>query len=414
MNKHLLLILLFLGSLTLHAQFSGNALDFDGSDDAVTITGVPSILATPGNYDISIEAWVNPRSIGFQRIFFAQASNTNYITLATGTVNTIYFYVIVNATTYSASTTAALAQNTWTHVAATWNSGSNTPLIYFNGVLQTTGSGGTSSSGTSGLVTIGTRPGGGTQYFNGALDELRVWNKTLSACEINDNMNRSIIGAQTSLIMNYNFNSGVASGNNISLTSLNDISGEANNGVLTGFALNGATSNWVASAAALTSTGNIYSSLDVTVTTSGNTITASQAGATYIWQDCDNFSTIANETGQSYTATTSGNYAVIIDYNSCVGLSECTPITVLSTKVPLLTTPVSVYPNPVRDILTIEIEDNTTGTIELTNLSGRVIRSQIIEGKNSSIDLNGVEVGTYLINIITPEGRLVKKVVKNN
>lgn len=54
--------------------------------------------------------------------------------------------------------------------------------------------------------------------------------------------------------------------------------------------------------------------LNNTINTNGNVLTASEAGATaYQWIDCNNNNTpIAGATSQSFTATASGNYAVII------------------------------------------------------------------------------------------------------
>jgi len=60
------------------------------------------------------------------------------------------------------------------------------------------------------------------------------------------------------------------------------------------------------------------------VTQTGNTLNATQAGAAYQWIDCDNGNApISGATSQSFTATTSGNYAVEIDLNGCTTTSSC-------------------------------------------------------------------------------------------
>ena len=70
--------------------------------------------------------------------------------------------------------------------------------------------------------------------------------------------------------------------------------------------------------------------VDITTTTVGATISSNAGGsATYQWVDCDNGSTpIAGATNQSYTATVSGNYAVIIVDGTCNGTSACEPVCV--------------------------------------------------------------------------------------
>lgn len=275
MKKPLLSFLLLFTLYHAEAQFSVNALDFDGSNDQVDIATVPAVFNNPATSDFTIEGWVNPRGSGFARIFFAQASTSNFVSLGTNTGNTIYFYVIKNNTTVSVATTAGIPQNQWTHVAARWTSATSTAEVFFNGVLQSTVAGGSSSTGTSGLVTIGARTGG-SQYFNGQLDEVRVWNTALSACQIQANINNTISGTQVNLIMNYNFNQGAAGATNTTVTALPDLSGNAYNGTLTNFALTGTTSNWVNSTASITATG--FSTIAVSAVTSQTNISCNGAG----------------------------------------------------------------------------------------------------------------------------------------
>lgn len=255
MMKRILLATLLSCSFSAYSQFEGNALDFDGANDMVVCNTVPAVFSSPATNDFTIEAWVNPRGSAFQRIFYAQPSTTNFVSLGTNTGNTIYFYVISNSTTYSVATTSSITQNAWTHVTARWTSASLTPQVFFNGTLQPTIAGGSSSTGTSGLTVLGSRPGG-AQYFNGMLDEVRVWSEARTQCEISNNYMHSITGVQINLIMNYDFNQGVPAGNNTGVLTLPDNSGNAYNGNLTNFTLTAATSNWVASTATLTTQGN--------------------------------------------------------------------------------------------------------------------------------------------------------------
>ncbi len=61
-------------------------------------------------------------------------------------------------------------------------------------------------------------------------------------------MSNELIGNETGLVAYYNFNQGAPSGNNAGIISLTDKTSNAYNGTLHNFALNGATSNWVAGA----------------------------------------------------------------------------------------------------------------------------------------------------------------------
>ncbi len=85
--------------------------------------------------------------------------------------------------------TAALPTGAWTHLAATYDG--TTLRLYVNGAqvaqLAVAGSIPTSNS----PLRIGGNAIWG-EWFNGLIDEVRVYNRALSAAEIQNDMNRSI------------------------------------------------------------------------------------------------------------------------------------------------------------------------------------------------------------------------------
>lgn len=331
-QKHLLFLFIILSCSVARAQFSGNALDFDGSNDMVSVATMPGVFSSPATSDFTIEAWVNPRGSVFARILFAQASTSNFVSLGTNTGNTVYFYVIKNGTTVSIATASGIPQNQWTHVAARWISASNTAEVFFNGVLQAGGAGGSSSTGTSGLMTIGARTGG-SQHFNGQLDELRVWGSALTACQIQANMNNTLPAVQANLLMNYNFDQGVAGATNTTVTTLPDLSGNTYNGTLTNFTLTGSTSNWVNSTASVTASGYSNTAVSAVSAVSSQTnitcngandgmasVTASGIGPfTYTWMPAGGNAPVAN-------GLSAGIYTVAIA-NSCASITKTLSIT---------------------------------------------------------------------------------------
>ena len=65
----------------------------------------------------------------------------------------------------------------------------------------------------------------------------------------------------------------------------------------------------------------VQNPIDNDINQIGNQLTAEQSGATFQWLDCDdNYAVINGETNQSYTATTTGNYAVQITQQDCFGV----------------------------------------------------------------------------------------------
>ncbi|HBU07276.1 MAG TPA: hypothetical protein DEB09_04295, partial [Candidatus Magasanikbacteria bacterium] len=97
-------------------------------------------------------------------------------TFKTAVASTDYIYIA--RPTYTASTT--LSVNNWYHIVGTYNG--NTSSIYINGVLNTsTNSGSFSIGSNTSSLSIG---GYVSNYFNGNLDDVRVYNRALSTQEI--------------------------------------------------------------------------------------------------------------------------------------------------------------------------------------------------------------------------------------
>lgn len=270
------------------AQFEGNALDFDGANDMAVAT-VPSFFGSIGSTDFTFEGWVYPRGNAFSRIFFAQSSTTNFATVSTSTSNQIYFYVVAGGTNYSTVTNVAMPTNQWTHVAARWTAATQSVEVFFNGVLQAGAGGGSSSNGTNGLMVLGSRPDG-AQYFNGILDEVRVWSEARSSCEILTNMQNSINGINSNLVTSYNFNTGIGGGNNTGSTLLTDVSGSGYDCTLTNFTLNGATSNWVTSTATVNTSGFALGSYNT------NASASVCSGSSYTFPDGSSQSNLTTQT----------------------------------------------------------------------------------------------------------------------
>ena len=71
-----------------------------------------------------------------------------------------------------------------------------------------------------------------------------------------------------------------------------------------------------------------------------------------------------------------------------------------------------VYPNPAKDVMTIQVEDKMVGaTIELLDLSGRLLRSSIIDKTTSLFDVSIFPSGTYFIYLDNNGQKQVKKLV---
>jgi hypothetical protein len=246
-----LLVLSVLGTTHALAQGPGNALSFDGSNDYVS-TSLPAVFTNVAANDLTIETWIKPQGNAFARVLFAQFSTTSFATLSLSPTNQIYFYVN-NLSGALNQTSAALPLNQWSHVACTWSAATQQIEIYIDGTSVPLVSGGSSSTGNSNLMTIGSRTNA-AQYFTGELDELRIWDEVRTPCEIAVGIHTTFTTATPNLVAAYDFNQGAGGAANPGLTTLPDLN-TTYDGTLLNFGLAGSSSNWVSSGASI-STSN--------------------------------------------------------------------------------------------------------------------------------------------------------------
>ncbi|MFT6922590.1 MAG: hypothetical protein ACJA1C_001596 [Crocinitomicaceae bacterium] len=149
---------------------------------------------------------------------------------------------------------------------------------------------------------------------------------------------------------------------------------------------------------------------DAATTVSLETITATQAGASYIWVDCDNGNIpIPNETSQSFTPTVTGNYAVRIVLNGCTVTSECVAITIVGIDENEFDASFLIYPNPTKSILNIDPEVNIE-TIVIVDVMGKTIKT--IVTPNNTIDVSFLTKGIYFLQIQTDTILKSRKFIK--
>lgn len=162
----------------------GYSLEFDGTDDYVGETVNPSAGAT----NFSVSCWIKKSAyVQYQGIinFWAAASgDCSWLLGYENPENTISFFVRGASATLVA-TRAGLTAGAWHHICATFNGAAGTAVIYLNGVAGTAG---VNATVTAANNVHGTAPyrGIGRYYeyeWNGKIDDLRVYNSTLSAAD---------------------------------------------------------------------------------------------------------------------------------------------------------------------------------------------------------------------------------------
>jgi hypothetical protein len=72
-----------------------------------------------------------------------------------------------------------------------------------------------------------------------------------------------------------------------------------------------------------------------------------------------------------------------------------------------------IYPNPVKDMLTIQVEEAMMGTsVELLDLNGRSLLSNVLTEQLTQINLDQFPSGTYFICLEMSGIRKVKRFVR--
>jgi len=143
---------------------------------------------------------------------------------------------------------------------------------------------------------------------------------------------------------------------------------------------------------------------------SSTTLHANQNGATYQWIDCNNGNnSISGETGQNFTASTNGSYAVIISVAACSDTSACNSINVFGID-EYGSYQLSIYPNPSNGTFTIDAM--VEGVYNIVDGSGKIIRSLLTSETNGyTVQVSGLNAGIYFIEVNTEKGRIRQKLI---
>lgn len=219
-----------------------SSLIFDGTNDYIALN--MSYTNTGEIPVLTVEAWVNTTFSGgswtgnwaiidFDRSeyynLYIRGDNGQVGFSTTGSNGAIHDF-------YSGAGNTVNDGN-WHHIAAVYDG--TDKVIYIDGVevaRDNNSHGGRDlGSGTNRFGFIGDGSEAGTFnagrnniYYEGAIDEVRIWHTVRSATEISNNRNTCLSGSETNLAAYYSFNE-------TSGTTLNDITGNGNTGTLFNF-----------------------------------------------------------------------------------------------------------------------------------------------------------------------------------
>jgi hypothetical protein len=173
----------------------GHALSFNGTNALVVVNFAQSLNLSAA---MTEEAWVYPTATQSSWSTILHRETDAYYLHASSPAGPMYPAGggIFNGTEQYSAATNGIPLNTWTHLATTYDG--TTLKIYVNGAMVSTKS-------VSGVIQTNSNPlriGGNVpygQYFQGMIDEVRVYNRALPQSEIQSNMNQSLAAPRPAL-----------------------------------------------------------------------------------------------------------------------------------------------------------------------------------------------------------------------
>jgi glucose/arabinose dehydrogenase len=166
----------------------GSALQFDGVDDRVVVPDAASLDLSP---QLTLEAWVRPTlGTGWRTTLAKESGDTVAYSLYSNRSTLVpTTEVNLDGRTRAANGASAVPLNTWTHLASTYDG--TTIRLFVNGTqVGTLGRTGVMAP-SAGPLSIGGNAVHG-EWFQGLIDEVRVYNRALTATEIQTDMNASV------------------------------------------------------------------------------------------------------------------------------------------------------------------------------------------------------------------------------
>jgi hypothetical protein len=208
----------------------GNSLLFNGMNDEVIISGITDYQATDA---LTIEAWIKPNSwsdfdgiLNYAKDQGASEAGFGFVYFATGW--RFFLKTTSNSIDYISMAEVSTPSGQWTHLAATYDG--EKVRIYRNGSVidSTDAMGDIKWSGAPSDFKLGNfTKDGSTGYFDGQIDDVRIWNIVRTGIQIKASREITIDKNESGLVGYWQMDAG-------SGVTATDSTSAANHGIING------------------------------------------------------------------------------------------------------------------------------------------------------------------------------------
>lgn len=322
---------------------TSKASRFNGISSKTVVPYITEYAALASAFTIS--AWIKvDNGAGVHTIISKTQTGRDIVLRVQANKLTAHYYI--GSYVWCIAPTATITGTDWHHIACTWDG--TEMAIYHNGNKLQSTTPATGPTFTTAPWTIGALGTSG-EYFSGVMDDLKVWDRALSICELRSDMMRD----------------------NIDLVSEDNL---------------------------------------VMCTGETQTVSAASGLCSYLWTN--NNSNLPSFTIDA-TALGTGDHQIMVEaydefdnqYTDVVNVnvSLCTGIDETEKQQTM-----TIYPNPASTVITVNGTD--LSQIELLDISGRLLKSTPVLGINATeLNVSMMPAGVYFVRVIAKDGTVESK-----
>lgn len=143
---------------------------------------------------------------------------------------------------------------------------------------------------------------------------------------------------------------------------------------------------------------------------SSNILTALPAGVNgYQWINCSDNKPITNATSPTYTATTNGQFAVIISDNGCNDTSICVTVSGVNVETFNTISGINISPNPANEYVYVRTGNVTAASIKVFDITGKLINEIIPYNSLTSINVQNYTRGVYTLHVLLNDKIVIRR-----